>query len=771
MASEFEESALQYHRFPAPGKLAIIATKPLTTQRDLSLAYSPGVAAACNAIVRDAAEVAELTTRSNLVAVVTNGSAVLGLGNIGPLAAKPVMEGKAVLFKKFSGIDVFDIEVAEPDPERFVEVVARLEPSFGGINLEDIKAPECFDIERKLRERMNIPVFHDDQHGTAIIVAAAVVNGLRVVGKDIKDVKLVTAGAGAAAIACLNQLVSIGLPRENIIATDIAGVVYKGREELMDPWKARYCQDTRARALADVIEGTDIFLGLSAPGVLKPDMVKRMADKPLILALANPVPEILPEEAMAVRPDAVIATGRSDYPNQVNNVLCFPFIFRGALDVGATDINEEMKAACALALADLALAEPSELVTKAYGGKGMHFGAEYLIPKPFDPRLITQLAPAVAKAAMESGVATRPIEDLEAYRQRLNQFVWRSGLVMKPIFERSREATAKRLVYAEGEERRVLQAVQQVVDEGLAYPILVGRPAVIQDRIDSLGLRMKPGRDFELVNILNDPRFRDYWSDYHTLMGRKGVSPEVSKAIVRSDSTAVAALMVHRHEADAMLCGTVGRFRGHLGQIMDVLGKREGVQDVSALTCLILPAGTIFIVDTHVTAEPTAEEVAEMSLLAADEVRRFGITPKVALLSHSNFGTHDTASARKMRKATRILHERAPELEVEGEMHADAALSEELRETIFPGSRLKGQANLLVMPNVDAAHTAYNLLKMLGGGVSIGPILLGVARPAHVVTQSITVRGLFNMSAVAVAQAQIQRANAPIAVSGAERIG
>ncbi len=758
MSNEFEESALQYHRLPLPGKLAVVATKPLTTQRDLSLAYSPGVAAACNAIVRDPQEIATLTARSNLVAVVTNGSAVLGLGNIGPFAAKPVMEGKAVLFKKFSGIDVFDIEVNEPDPGRFIDVVASLEPTFGGINLEDIKAPECFEIERALRERMNIPVFHDDQHGTAIIVAAAVVNGLRVVGKDIKDVKLVTAGAGAAAIACLDQLVTIGLPRENIIATDLAGVVYEGREELMDPWKARYAQDTAARTLGEVIEGADIFLGLSAPGVLKAGMVKRMAAKPLILALANPIPEILPEEAQAVRPDAVIATGRSDYPNQVNNVLCFPFIFRGALDVGATDINEEMKAACSLALADLAQAEPSELVTKAYGGKRTRFGPEYLIPKPFDPRLITQLAPAVARAAMDSGVATRPIEDMEAYRQRLNQFVWRSGLVMKPIFERSREATAKRLVYAEGEERRVLQAAQQVVDEGLAYPILVGRPAVIKDRIRTLGLRMRPDRDFELVNILDDPRFRDYWSEYHGIMGRKGISPEVAKAVVRSDSTAVAALMLHRREADAMLCGTVGRFRSHLHHIMDVVGKREGIRDVSALTCLILPEGTYFICDTHVSPEPGAEEVAEMALLAADEVRRFGITPKLALLSHSNFGTHDTASARKMRAAVRLLQERAPELEIDGEMHADAALSEELREAAYPGSRLRGAANLLVMPNVDAAHIAYNLLKMLGGGVSIGPILVGVARPAHVVTQSISVRGLFNMSAVAVVQAQIQSA-------------
>jgi len=756
----FEESALLYHREPVPGKIAIAPTKPLTTQRDLSLAYSPGVAYACQAIARDPQQSAELTARGNLVGVVTNGSAVLGLGNIGPLAAKPVMEGKAVLFKNFSGIDGVDVEIKESDPDRFVDIVASLEPTFGGINLEDIKAPECFDIERKLRERMNIPVFHDDQHGTAIIVSAAVVNGLRVVGKNIEDVRLVTAGAGAAAIACLDQLVTIGMRPEHITATDLAGVVYQGREELMDPWKARYARDTAMRTLAEAIEDADIFLGLSVPGVLKPDMVKRMARDPLILALANPIPEILPEEARAVRPDCVMATGRSDYPNQVNNVLCFPFIFRGALDVGATDINEEMKAACALALADLALAEPSELVTKAYGGKRTSFGPEYLIPKPFDPRLISQLAPAVARAAMQSGVATRPMEDLDAYRRRLTQFVFRSGLVMKPIFERAHEQP-KRVVYAEGEERRVLQAVQQVIDEGLAQPILIGRPAVIEDRIRSLGLRMEAGRDFELVNILSDPRFREYWGDYHHIMGRKGVNPEVAKAVVRTHSTVVASLMLRRREADAMLCGSVGRFRDHLGHVLDVIGAREGIRDLSTLTALILPAGTFFICDTHVTPEPTADELAEMTLLSADEVRRFGITPKVALVSHSNFGTHDTESARRMREAVRILRERAPELEVDGEMHADAALVEELRDFALPEGRLQGRANLLVMPNVDAAHIAYNLLKVLGGGVSIGPILVGVARPAHVVTQSITVRGLFNMSATAVVQAQMHSAQAP----------
>jgi len=756
MSEDFDEVALQYHRQPPSGKLAIVATKPLATQRDLALAYSPGVAAACNEIVRDVQEAFTVTARSNLVAVISNGTAVLGLGPIGPLASKPVMEGKAVLFKKFSGIDVFDIEVDERDPDRFVDIVASLEPTFGGINLEDIKAPECFEIERKLRERMNIPVFHDDQHGTAIIVAAAVVNGLRVVGKDLSSVKLVTSGAGAAALACLDQLVSIGLPRENVAVTDIAGVVHTGRAEQMDEWKARYAVDTPARTLADVIEGADVFLGLSAPGVLKPAMVERMAAQPLILALANPTPEILPEEARAVRPDAVIATGRSDYPNQVNNVLCFPYIFRGALDVGATDINEEMKAACVLALADLTMAEPSELVAKAYGGQSLAFGPEYLIPKPFDPRLITELAPAVARAAMESGVATRPIEDLDAYAERLTQFVFRSGLVMKPIFERAKGKRG-RLVYAEGEERRVLQAVQQVIDEGIAFPLLIGRPKVIEARIAELGLRMRAGTDFEMVNMLKDERFRDYADDYHEIMGRRGVSPEQAKTVVRSRNTVVASLMVKRGDADAMLCGTVGRFVGHLEDVLEVVGRREGIGEVSTLTALIITAGTYFICDTHVTPDPTPEELAEMAVLSAEEVRRFGFTPKVALLSHSNFGTRDSPSAGKMRETLGILQRMAPELEVDGEMHADAALSEELRKLAFPGTRLRGEANLLVMPNLDAAHIAYSLLKMLGGGVSIGPILVGAAHPAHVVTQSITVRGLVNMSAVAVVQAQKQQ--------------
>ncbi len=758
MTENFDERALNYHRLPVPGKLAITATKPLSTQQDLALAYSPGVAAACNAIASDASEASTLTARSNLVGVISNGTAVLGLGSIGPLAAKPVMEGKAVLFKKFSGIDVFDIEVAETDIDAFVDIVASLEPTFGGINLEDIKAPECFEIERKLKERMSIPVFHDDQHGTAIIVGAAVTNALRLVGKKIEDVKVVASGAGAAALACLLQLVSMGAKKENIVVTDIHGVVYKGRKEDMDRWKSEFAIETKARTLGDVIEGADIFLGLSAPGVLKPEFAKRMAPQPLILALANPNPEITPEDAKRARPDAIIATGRSDYPNQVNNVLCFPFIFRGALDVGATEINEEMKLACVTALADLAMAETSELVSKAYGGQPAPFGPENLIPKPFDPRLISKLAPAVAKAAMDSGVATRPIEDFEAYYQRLTGFVFRSGLLMKPIFDAARRAPA-RLVYAEGEERRVLQAAQQVIDEKLAEPILVGRRNVIEMRIKQLGLRMQPDKDFELVNIHKDKRFRDYWGTYHELAGRRGTSPEEAKTVVRTQTTAVAALMVHRGEADAMLCGSVGRFRQHLEHLDEIIGKARGIQAYSTLIGLILPSGTFFMCDTHVTPEPSAEEIAEMTILASDEVRCFGILPKVALLSRSNFGTSNTPSSIKMRDAVRILGERVPELEVDGEMHADAALSESIRLAVLPSSRLSGQANLLVMPNVDAANIAYNLLKMLGGGVSLGPILIGAAKSVHVLTQSVTVRGLVNMSALAVARAQVTQSD------------
>lgn len=757
MTEELDELAIQYHSCDPPGKLSVSTTKPMATQRDLALAYSPGVASACEAIVQSPSEASNMTIRANLVAVVTNGTAVLGLGAIGPLAAKPVMEGKAALFKKFSGIDVFDIEVDERDPEKLVDIVASLEPTFGGINLEDIKAPECFEVERALRERMNIPVFHDDQHGTAIIVATAVINALKLVAKDIEEVKLIASGAGAASLACLDLLVSMGLRRDNVTVTDIVGVVYAGRVEQMDPYKARYAKETDARTLADVIAGADIFLGLSAPGVLKPEMVEQMAEQPIILALANPVPEILPEVAKTARRDAIICTGRSDYPNQVNNVLCFPFIFRGALDVGATAINEEMKIACVHALAGLAMAEPSELVAKAYGGKPLRFGREYLIPKPFDPRLVTELAPAVAKAAMDSGVAARPIEDLEAYTQGLSQFVFRSGRVMEPIFERARTIPC-RLIYAEGEERRVLQAAQQVVDDGIAKPILVGRPMVVETRLKELGLRIKPGVDFELVNPLSDRRFRETWSKYHELLGRKGVSPAEAKTVVHTQNTVIAALLLHNGHADAMLCGTVGRFRQHLEHVLDIVGKGDNVEDVSTLIALILPSGTFFVCDSHVTPDPGAEEIAEMTILSAGEVRRFGITPKVALLSRSNFGTHDTDSARKMREALRILRKRAPDLEVEGEMHADAAISEEIREQVLSDSVLKGEANLLVMPNVDAAHISYNLLKMLGGGVSVGPILVGIAKPAHVVTGSITVRGLVNMSAMAVVQVQIQQA-------------
>ncbi len=754
MADDLRQSALDYHRLPTPGKLAIVATKPLANQRDLALAYSPGVAAACEAIVADPAEVAQLTGRANLVAVITNGTAVLGLGPIGPLAAKPVMEGKAVLFKTFAGIDVFDLEIDERDPDKLVDIIASLEPGFGGINLEDIKAPECFEVERKLRARMKIPVFHDDQHGTAIIVGAALLNALKVTGKRIDQVKLVTSGAGAAALACLDLLVSIGLPIENIIATDIKGVVYKGRKEEMDDHKARYAKATNARTLAEVISGADIFLGLSAPRVLKPEMVAKMAERPIVFALANPVPEILPDEVRAVRPEAIVATGRSDYPNQVHNVLCFPFIFRGALDVGATTINEAMKVAAIKAIASLAEAEVSDVVANAYGGEVPSFGPDYLIPRPFDPRLILAIAPAVAKAATESGVATRPITDDAAYRDRLNRYVFRSGLLMRPLFERARR-DPKRICYAEGEEERVLQAAQTVVDERLGRPILIGRRSVVAYRLKKLGLRLKPDVDFELVDPENDPRFKEYWSLYHQLMERRGVSPNFAQAQVRGSPTVIAALMVKRGEADAMICGTFGLFSRHLEHVLNVTGLSPGVDKAFALTALILPTGSLFICDTHVTAEPTAVEVAEMAVLAAAKVRMFGITPKAALLSHSNFGTANTASAVKMRTALGLIRERAPELEIEGEMHGDCAVSETIRNRLFPNSRLKGQANLLVMPNLDAANIAFNLLKTLGAGQSVGPMLMGPALPVHVVSPSITVRGVINMSAVAVVDAQI----------------
>ncbi|ROR32821.1 NADP-dependent malic enzyme [Inmirania thermothiophila] len=754
MPEDLREAALHYHRSPTAGKIEVTPTKPLSNQRDLALAYSPGVAAACEAIVADPAEAGRVTSRANLVAVVTNGTAVLGLGAIGPLAAKPVMEGKGVLFKKFAGIDVFDIEIDERDPERFVEIVASLEPTFGGINLEDIKAPECFEIERRLRERMRIPVFHDDQHGTAIIVAAAVLNALRVVEKRIEEVRLVASGAGAAGLACLDLLVSLGLRREHVIVCDRHGVIHRGREADMDPRKAEYAADTEARTLGEAIVGADIFLGLSAPGVLTQEMVARMAERPIILALANPVPEILPEEAKAVRPDAIIATGRSDYPNQVNNVLCFPFIFRGALDVGATTINEAMKIACVKAIANLALAEPSDIVVAAYGGQSLRFGPDYLIPKPFDPRLIVEIAPAVARAAMETGVATRPIEDFRAYRERLQQFVFKSGLVMKPIFECAKQ-DPKRIAFAEGEEPRVLQAVSQIVAEGLARPILIGRPSVIRSRIEQLGLRLVEGEHYELVNILDHPEYKSYWQQYHRIMERRGVSPDYARKIVRTRQTVIAALMVLRGAADALICGTTGRFHRHLKHVIDVLGRRPGVRQVATMNVLVLKQGTFFIADTYVNADPDAEEIAEITMLAAEEVQRFGIHPKVALLSHSNFGTSEAPSAQKMREALKILMRRAPHLEVEGEMHADAALSEAIRARIFPNSRLHGTANLLIMPTVDAANIAYNLLKVLGDGVAIGPILLGCAHPAHVLTPSATVRRIVNAAALAVVDAQL----------------
>jgi len=758
MAEDVRDSALEYHRLPTPGKIGIVATKPLATQRDLALAYSPGVAEASLAIAADPAEASNLTARANLVAVISNGTAVLGLGDIGPLAAKPVMEGKAVLFKKFAGIDVFDIEVDAKDPDKFVEVVAALEPSFGGINLEDIKAPECFYIEEKLRRRMKIPVFHDDQHGTSIIVGAAVRNGLRLVGKRLEDVKLVTAGAGAAAIACLDLLVSMGLKIENTIVTDRYGVVWRGRKEEMDPRKDRYAKDTNARTLGDVIGGADIFLGLSAPDVLKPEWAARMADRPLILALANPTPEIQPEVARAAKPDAIIATGRTDYPNQVNNVLCFPFIFRGALDVGATTINEAMKLACVEALADLALAPPSDVVAAAYGDADLTFGPDYLIPKPFDPRLILELAPAVAKAAMASGVATRPIANLDAYRQRLTQFVFRSGLVMKPIFDRAR-TDPKRVVYAEGEDERVLRAVQQVLDDGLAKPIIIARREVARRRIEKLNLRFKLDEDVELVDPQSDPRYNEYWTFYHSLMERKGVSPDYARYLVRTRNPVIAALMLKRGDADAMLCGAVGQYHRHLHHIADIIGLQPGASTFAALSAIVMPKGTFFICDTYVVEDPSAAQLAELTIRAAEVVRIFGLEPKVALLSHSNFGSSAAPSAAKVREALALLRQKAPSLEVEGEMHADAAISEEIRHRDFPNSRLKGAANLLVMPNLDAANIAANLLMTLGDGLAIGPMLLGASLAAHIVTPSTTVRGLVNMTAIAVDDAQLRAAS------------
>jgi malate dehydrogenase (oxaloacetate-decarboxylating)(NADP+) len=753
-----KKQALDYHEFPTPGKLSITATKQLLNQSDLALAYSPGVAAACEAIVENPLNVFRFTARGNLVGVISNGTAVLGLGAIGPLAAKPVMEGKAVLFKKFAGIDVFDIEIEQRDPHKLIDVIAALEPTFGAINLEDIKAPECFIVERELRRRMKIPVFHDDQHGTAIIVAAACMNGLQVVGKNITKVKMVVSGAGAAALACVDLLLDLGLPRENVWLTDLAGVVYEGRKELMDPEKARFAQITPARTLTEVIGGADIFLGLSAGGVLSQEMVRRMAAKPLILALANPTPEILPEEVRAVRDDAVIATGRSDYPNQVNNVLCFPFVFRGALDVGATTITRAMEIATVHAIAELARQEQSDVVAAAYGGiEDLAFGPEYIIPKPFDPRLIVKIAPAVAKAAMDSGVATRPIADLEAYSQRLQQFVYHSGTLMQPIFVAARKVAAhrSRIVYAEGEGERVLRAVQIVVDEKLAVPILIGRPAVIERGIKRYGLRLRSGENFTVVNPEHDERYREYWQDYHALTERDGVTAQYAKLEMRRRTTLIGAMLMKKGEADGMLCGTISTTARHLHYIDQVLGRRAGAHVYGAMTGLILPGRQVFIVDTHVNLDPSAEQLAELVHLAADQLMAFGLVPKVALLSHSNFGSSHAPSAAKMRATLALLRAQMPGLEVDGEMHGDCALDESARRAILPNSTLSGSANLLICPNLDSASIAYNLLKSAAGhNVSVGPILLGCAAAAHILTPAATVRRIVNMTAVTVVDAQ-----------------
>ncbi len=765
--AELRRAALEYHEFPTPGKIAIAATKQLINQHDLALAYSPGVAAPCEEIVKDPNNAYKYTARGNLVAVITNGTAVLGLGDIGPLASKPVMEGKAVLFKKFAGIDVFDIEINEKhDLDKLVDIIASLEPTFGGINLEDIKAPDCFYVERKLRERMKIPVFHDDQHGTAIVVGAAILNGLKVVGKDPKKIKLVTSGAGAAALACLGLLLKLGIPRENIFVTDLAGVVYVGRTELMDEDKIQFAQKTAARTLAEAIEGADVFLGLSAGGVLKPEMVKKMAAKPLILALANPNPEIMPEEVHAVRSDAIVATGRTDYPNQVNNVLCFPYIFRGALDSGATTITLEMEIAAVHAIAELAQAEQSEVVAAAYVGEALAFGPEYLIPKPFDPRLMMKIAPAVAQAAADSGVALRPIADMAAYTERLQSFVYASGTTMKPIFAAAKKAVKNRVVYAEGEEERVLRACQIVADEGIARPILIGRPAVISERIEKFGLRLKSGTDYDVVNVEKDDRYRDFWQTYHQMTERKGVTQQIAKIEMRRRLTLIGAMMVHKDLADGMICGTWGTTALHLHYIDQVLGKRAGgaastPQDVPVYACmngLLLPDRQVFLVDTHVNYDPTAEELAEITCMAAEEMKRFGVHPKAALLSHSNFGSSNQPSALKMRKVLELLRDQAPWLEVDGEMHGDIALDAASRQAIMPRSTLVGEANLLVLPNIDAANISYNLLKTAAGGnIAIGPVLLGCAAPVHILTASTTVRRIVNMTALTVADANATR--------------
>jgi malate dehydrogenase (oxaloacetate-decarboxylating)(NADP+) len=769
-AAELRQAALEYHEFPTPGKVAIAATKQLVNQRDLALAYSPGVAAACEEIVADPANAIRYTSRGNLVAVVTNGTAVLGLGDIGPLAAKPVMEGKGVLFKKFAGIDVFDIELAEKNLDKLVDIIAALEPTFGGINLEDIKAPDCFYVERKLRERMKIPVFHDDQHGTAIVVGAAALNALKVVGKKIGEVKLVTSGAGAAALACLSLLLKLGLKRENVFVTDLAGVVYTGRTELMDEDKAQFMQPTSARTLAEVIEGADIFLGLSAGKVLKPDMVAKMARAPIIFALANPTPEILPEEVKAVRSDAVIATGRTDYPNQVNNVLCFPYIFRGALDSGATTITDAMEIAAVHAIAELAQAEQSEVVAAAYAGATLNFGSEYLIPKPFDPRLMMQIAPAVAQAAADSGVATRPVADMTAYREKLQSFVYASGQLMRPIFALAKAAKARRVAYAEGEDERVLRAVQVVVDEKLARPTLIGRPAVIAQRIERFGLRLQAGVDYDLVNVEQDERYRGFWMAYHRKMERRGITIPMAKLEMRRRLTLIGAMLLEHGHVDGLLCGTFGTTALHLNYIDQVIGPRVGgsprtAQDVRVYACmngLLLPGRQVFLVDTHVNQDPSAEQLCEITAMAAEEMLRFGVQPKAALLSHSNFGSSDAPSAVKMRRTLALLREQCPWLEVDGEMHGDTALDGELRRRLMPNSSLQGDANLLVMPDIDSANIAYNLLKTAaGGGIAIGPVLLGAAKPVHILTASATVRRIVNMTALTVADSEAGRAASP----------
>ncbi len=765
--AELRSAALEYHQFPTPGKISIAATKQLVNQHDLALAYSPGVAAPCEEIVKDPNNAFKYTARGNLVAVITNGTAVLGLGDIGPLAAKPVMEGKGVLFKKFAGIDVFDIEISEKhDLDKLVDIIASLEPTFGGINLEDIKAPDCFYVERKLRERMKIPVFHDDQHGTAICVGAAILNGIKVVGKDIKTVKLVTSGAGAAALACLGLLVKLGLPRENIFVTDLAGVVYEGRTELMDADKIVFAQKTSARTLGEIIDGADIFLGLSAGGVLKKEMVAKMAAKPLIFALANPTPEILPEEVKQVRDDAIMATGRTDYPNQVNNVLCFPYIFRGALDAGASTITVEMEIAAVHAIAELAQAEQSEVVAAAYAGEQLAFGPEYLIPKPFDPRLMIKIAPAVAQAAADSGVALRPIKDMAAYRDKLQSFVYASGTTMKPIYTAAKKATKKRVAYCEGEEERVLRACQIVVDEGLARPTLIGRPAVIAQRIEKFGLRLKEELDYDVVNVEQDRRYRDFWQTYHRMTERKGVTVQIAKIEMRRRLTLIGSMLLHKGDVDGMICGTWGTTAMHLQYIDQVIGRRAGgspstpqnVQIYACMNGLMLPDRQVFLVDTHVNYDPTAEELAEITVMAAEEMMRFGLHPKAALLSHSNFGSSNQPSAIKMRQTLEILRAQAPWLEVDGEMHGDVALDNTARTALMPNSSLVGDANLLVLPNIDAANIAYNLLKTAAGGnIAIGPVLLGAAKPVHVLTASTTVRRIVNMTALTVADANATR--------------